>query len=215
MGGSHYEASVKQLGTSVSRRKPIRSLLVVWALLVVALVLALPFDAPTFRTVARALGVHLLFLKSPAQSANVTPQLEWLSRYDPKPGTEAPPRLVQAIGDDGPPKHNLIVYLGSCSGCSLKLQQEKSWFADSSWYTATALVDAGTDLATVRQRVGAKTRIVVDEQASAAEPNRTIAFRINAHFAPRVYLYGPDWRLVCVSRYGEALDAFLERSKQR
>ena len=215
MGGAYHEVSGKQTGARIERRKLVRSLIVAWAALAVVLVLALPFDAPTFRTVARALGLQALFSRPPAQSVAVTPQLEWLSRYDPEPGTEAPLALVEAVGEDGPPRHRLIVYLGSCSACSLKFQQDRSWFVQSSWYTAMALVDAGTDLATVREWVGPAARVVVDAEAAAAEPDRTMAFQMNAHFAPRVYLYGPDWRLACVSRYGEGLDAFLERARQR
>lgn len=214
MGATFHQVSGDH-GAGSERRKLVRSLLVVWGALAIVLVLALPSDAPTFRAVARTLGLHLLFSKSPTQSVATSPQMEWLSRYDPKPGAPAPQALVEAVGDNQPSQHHLIVYLGSCSACSLKFQQDESWFGDSSWYTAIALVDAGTDLKTVRQWVGPTARVIEDAKALAADPNRTIAFQMNAYFTPRVYLYGPDWRLICVSRYGEGLDAFLARSKQR
>lgn len=215
MGGTYHEVSGKQPATGIERGKIARVLILVWAALAVVLILALPSDAPTFRAVARTLGLHLLFSRSPAQSVAVSPQMEWLSRYDPKPGTRAPQALVQAVGDEQPPNHHLIVYLGSCSACSLKFQKDESWFGPSPWYTAIALVDAGTDPKSVREWVGPTARVITDAKATGADPNRTIAFQMNAYFTPRVYLYGPDWRLVCVSKYGEGLDAFLARSKKR
>lgn len=215
MGGAYHEVSDKRPGSGFERRKSIRFLIVAWGVLAVALVLALPSDAPTFRAVARTLGLHLLFSRAPAPSVAATPQIEWLSRYDPKPGTRAPEALVRAVGDGRTSQHHLVVYLGSCSACSLKFQRDEKWFDKSTWYTPIALVDAGADSATVREWVGETAQVVLDEEAKAAEPDRTMAFQMNAYFTPRVYLYGPDWRLECVSRYGEGLDAFLERSKRR
>lgn len=215
MGGACNQVSDKRVRAGIERGKIARALLTAWVVLAVALILALPYDAPTFRAVARTLGLHLLFSRAPAQSVATSPQMEWLSRYDPKPGTPAPQALVQAVGEDQPTRHHLIVYLGSCSACSLKFQPEESWFDQSPWYTAVALVDAGADHAKVREWIGPTARVVSDTESAAADPDRTIAFRLNAYFTPRVYLYGPDWRLVCVSRYGEGLDTFLARSRQR